>query len=131
MIHKREDLERTVLEVVSRDFEPFEIIASKLSLRTNITRVNLPLCRIKEGILRLQAIGLLRAFLLHSEPPFLTMVRADSDDVQTFWYFITPTGRRFLSNSCSGLSDAFRPNSLALIYEELEKISALLNLTIQ
>ena len=85
-------LNRIILEIVLRDFEPFEAIAGEASKSSSDEGID----GIREDLRILLARGLVGAFLIHIEPPYATPVDPQPDEMERYWYTITPAGRRYL-----------------------------------
>jgi hypothetical protein len=81
-----------ILEIVLRDFESFESIVSKLS-RSN---PGVGSEEIKRLMLRLLADDLMRAYLIHADPPYFTPVDATADTIEWYWLLITEQGKKHL-----------------------------------
>jgi hypothetical protein len=86
------DLNRTILEVVLRDFESFESIVSKVFRSSDDEASEI----VRRGLQELLADGLIEAYLIHVEPPYTTPVVPEPDNMQWYWYAITAQGRRLL-----------------------------------
>jgi len=85
------DLDRMVLEAVSKDYVPLESIIRSLSAVAAATSDTIRNC-----LLTLIACQQIRAYLLHAEPPFYTVVTATEDTLDRYWFFITEEGERIL-----------------------------------
>lgn len=86
------DLNRMILEIVLRDFEPFEAIVAQLSAANPEVGSN----EIKRLLLPLLADDLVAAYLIHADPPYFTPVDATSDTIEWYWLLITEKGKRLL-----------------------------------
>ena len=86
------DLDRMILGAVLHDFEPFELIVSRVS-GTDAEYVS---DQIERGLVSLLGGGLVGAYLIHAEPPYVTAVAPEPDKLQRYWYMITEEGRRLL-----------------------------------
>jgi hypothetical protein len=86
------DLNRTILEVVVCDFEPFESIVSKISKSSDDEAFD----EVRLGLRALLTDGLVGAFLIHAEPPYATPVNPESDNMHWYWYTITAQGKSYL-----------------------------------
>jgi hypothetical protein len=86
------DLNRTILEVVLRDFESFESIVSKIFRSSDDESSD----KVRRGLRSLLEDGLVGAYLIHAEPPYTTPVNPEPDHMQRYWYTITAQGRRLL-----------------------------------
>lgn len=85
-------LNRMILELVLRDFEPFEAIACEVSKSSSDEGFE----GIRDGLRILLARGFVDAFLIHIEPPYATLVDPQPDEMERYWYTITPAGRKYL-----------------------------------
>jgi hypothetical protein len=83
----RRQLERLILEAVSRDFVPFETIVLILEDQSPVT-----LDTIASSMLSLIASGDIGAYLIHAEPPFHTAVTPTRDTLERYWFVITESG---------------------------------------
>jgi hypothetical protein len=92
-----DEFERTLLEVVFNDLEPFESIAEKLS-RDTVGSGTYDIRNLQCILLRLIADDFVGAYLIHAEHPYVTAVEARSDRVLRCWYRITARGKRRLHN---------------------------------
>jgi hypothetical protein len=73
------------MEVISRDFEPFEAIVSKVSGRSDHDASD----EVLIGLRELLADGLVGAYLIHTDPPYATPVDPEPDNMNCYWYTIT------------------------------------------
>lgn len=96
MLQDCDEFERTVLEVVFNDIEPFESITAKLSRRATASGEHFDVKCLQPLLLLLIADDLVGAYLIHAESPFVTAVEAKSDTVQRYWFRITGRGKRRL-----------------------------------
>jgi hypothetical protein len=97
MLHDCDEFERTVLEVVLNDLEPFESITAKLSQHT-ASGGRFDLRNLPSLLLKLLADDFVGAYLIHAEHPYVTAVKADSDTIHRYWYRITGRGETRLHN---------------------------------
>ncbi len=91
-IHSSEthaDLNRMILEIVLRDFEPFESILAKLSE----AHAEAGSEEVKRLLLALLADDLVEAYLIHADPPYFTAVDATPDTIEWYWLLITEKGK--------------------------------------
>jgi hypothetical protein len=86
------DLNRTILEVVLRDFESFESIVSKVFRSSDDEASD----KVRRGLRSLLEDGLVGAYLIHAEPPYATPVNPEPDQLQWYWYTTTARGRSLL-----------------------------------
>jgi hypothetical protein len=86
------DLNRMILEIVLRDFEPFESIVAKLSKANPAIGSG----EVKGFLLALLADELVGTYLIHADPPYFTAVDATPDTVEWYWFLITEEGKRQL-----------------------------------
>lgn len=96
------DLNRMILEIVLRDFEPFESIVAKLSEAHPEVGTD----EVKGLLLALLADDLLGAYLIHADPPYFTAVDVTPDSIEWHWLLITEEGKKRLqapSNSQAGV----------------------------
>jgi hypothetical protein len=98
MLQDCDEFERTVLEVVSNDLEPFESITAKLAHQHTAGGERFDLRNLQSLLLRLLADDFVGAYLIHAEAPYFTAVEANSDTVRRYWYRITGRGQRRLHN---------------------------------
>jgi hypothetical protein len=91
-----DEIDRRILAAVCDDFTILECILDKVSgdVSGSLDRADL-----QNRLLRLVSDKLINAYLLHAEPPFMTRVQINSDDIQNSWFFIAQRGRKCLSNS--------------------------------
>jgi hypothetical protein len=85
--------DRELLEAVSDDYQSFESVVSKVSCSKHT------ICAasdIERSLLTSIANNLVRAYLIHADPPYATAVGANSDTVQRYWFWITEQGREYL-----------------------------------
>jgi hypothetical protein len=66
---------------------------------------------VDDQLLSLISDGLIQAYLLHAEPPFITQVLASGPTLQRFWFLITPKGEQCLRSSLNDLCDGDRSES--------------------
>ena len=81
-----------ILELVLRDFEPFESIVAKLS-KANPT---IGPGEVKGFLLALLADDWVGTYLIHADPPYFTTVDATPDTIEWYWFLITEEGKRQL-----------------------------------
>jgi hypothetical protein len=94
------ELDRVVLETVSEDYESFEAVVSKLSLRLNHSACTTSeIARVERSLLAFIANNLVRAYLIHADPPYATAVGVDLDTVRRYWFCITEEGQDYLSKN--------------------------------
>jgi hypothetical protein len=86
------NLNRKIMEVVSRDFEPFEAIVSKVSRG----RDNDATDEVLTGLRVLLDNGLVGAYLIHADPPYATPVDPEPNSMHRFWYTVTARGKSCL-----------------------------------
>jgi hypothetical protein len=87
------DFNRTILEVVLRDFESFESIVSKVSR----SRDDDPSDEVRRGLHALLADGLVGAYLIHAEPPYATPVDdPEPNHIEWYWHTITAQGKSYV-----------------------------------
>ena len=84
------DLNRTILEVVLRDFESFESIVSNVSKSRDASD------EVRRGLHALLADGLVGAYLIHADPPYATPVDPEPNSMHRFWYTVTARGKSCL-----------------------------------
>jgi hypothetical protein len=87
----RADLNRLILEIVLRDFEPFETISERLCAAAPDIAVE----DVRQVMLEMLAEDLVGAFLIHADPPYFTPVEATSDTIERFWFLITDKGKKY------------------------------------
>jgi hypothetical protein len=86
------DLNRMILDIVLRDFEPFESIVGQISAANPEVGSD----QIKRHLLALLADDLMAAYLIHADPPYFTSVDVTSDTLEWYWLLITEKGKRLL-----------------------------------
>ncbi len=96
MIQDYDEFERTLLEVVFNDIEPFESITDKLSQQHTAIGETFDVKGLQRMLLRFIADDLVGAYLIHAESPYVTAVEAKSGTVHRYWYRITTSGKRRL-----------------------------------
>jgi hypothetical protein len=93
------DLNRMILELVACDFEPFESILDNLSRRNTDALSACDPDEMQEVLLALVTDGLLGAYLIHADPPYITAADPSLETVQRYWFMITEKGVRYLKNT--------------------------------
>ena len=104
------ELNRMVLEAVSRDFEPFESLVSQLSVGQACSRGKSYIDRIESNLLESIADEHIRAYLIHADPPYVTTVEVNSDTVRRYWFLITEKGKKFLQELLEREASALERN---------------------
>lgn len=102
MKHNVNELDQIILEVVSDDFEPFESLVSKLSRRYIGFQQRFHVDQIKSRLLRNTVNGLVGAYLIHADPPYVTAVNVSADTIDRYWFHLTDSGRKLSSRSGRG-----------------------------
>jgi len=90
-----DELDRMILGVVSRDFEPLESILSKLA-RSGAEAND---SDIERRLVSLVADKFIGGYLLHAEPPYLTEVEINEVTIYEAWFYITTKGKKLLNKS--------------------------------
>jgi hypothetical protein len=101
-VHSEEgysDLNQLILELVACDFEPFESILDKLSRKSPDTLSASDIDEIPVILLALVTDGMLGAYLIHADPPYITAVDPSLETVQRYWFMITEKGKKYLQNT--------------------------------
>ena len=96
MVQDCDEFERTLLEVVFNDIEPFESITAKLSQQHTASGGIFDVRNLQGVLLLLIADDLVGAYLIHAEHPYVTAVETKSDTIQRYWFRITSRGKRRL-----------------------------------
>ncbi len=88
---------RQILEAVSEDFEPYEVILSKVSdITTDDPATDLATELLQRILLASIADELVCAYLLHAEPPYITQVEVGPGKLECYWFYITDKGKKVL-----------------------------------
>ena len=87
------ELGRVILEAVSDEYQSFEALVSKLS---RVNDVDFGITDIERVLLSSIAGKLVRAYLIHADPPYATEVGAEPETVRRYWFCITEEGREYL-----------------------------------
>jgi hypothetical protein len=95
MKHDLNELDQIILEVVSDDFESFESVVSKLSGRCIGFQPRIHMDQIKSRLLCNTVNGLVGAYLIHADPPYVTAVNISADTIDRYWFHLTESGRRY------------------------------------
>ena len=95
MKHDVNELDQIILEVVSDDFESFESVVSKLSRRCIGFQPRILMDQIKGRLLCNTVNGLVGAYLIHADPPYVTAVNISADTIDRYWFHLTGSGRRY------------------------------------
>ncbi len=91
-----DELDRMVLTVVSNDFESFESIVSRISTWTREVLAERDIERIGWSLVRSIAANHIRAYLVHADAPYITVVGDSSETIRRYWFYITQDGLKFL-----------------------------------
>ncbi len=86
-----------ILEAVSEDFVPFETVAHEISACHVETFRLYENTQIESILLKSITDKDVGAYLLHSDPPYVTAVEATSDTLGRYWFHITASGKEYLS----------------------------------
>ena len=89
------ELDQIILEVVSDDFESFESVVSKLSRRYIGFQQRFHMDQIKSRLLCNTVNGLVGAYLIHADPPYVTAVKVSADTIDRYWFHLTDSGRKY------------------------------------
>ena len=89
MKHDLDELDRIILEVVSCDIEPFESVVSKLSQWFHTDQI-------QSSLLCNTMNGLIGAYIIHADPPYITAVSVSAGTIDRFWFHITESGTKYL-----------------------------------
>lgn len=95
-------IKRLILEELTGELEPVE------SIRDRLARRGVPLSededrdRLEIVLSDLVMDGLLGAYLLHADSPFLTAVDASSQSILNCWFIATERGSASLRNGVEG-----------------------------
>lgn len=96
------EVRRILLDAVSGDYEPFESIVERFERENARTGWNLNVNQIKIALLNSIAEDLVEAYLVHSEPPFVTAAEATFDTLNRYWFATTEFGELIRRNSMEG-----------------------------
>lgn len=97
------ELDQIILEVVSEDFESFESVVSKLSRRhVGFQQPQFHIDQIKSSLLCNTVNRLVGAYLIHADPPYVTVVNVSADTIDRYWFHLTESGRKYLRVSGRG-----------------------------
>ena len=101
-------LSKVILEAASTDHTPFESLVGDLISKERVDHDEFCLDLVEGQLLSLISDGLIQAYLLDAEPPFVTQVLASRPTLRRFWFLITPKGEQHLSGSLKILRRNFR-----------------------
>ncbi len=96
MERDNDELDRMVLTAVSNDFESFESIVSRISGWNGGTLAERDTERIGWSLVRSIASNYIRAYLVHADAPYITVVGDSSDTIRRYWFYITASGLQYL-----------------------------------
>ena len=99
MFQDCDEFERTLLEVVLNDFEPFESLTAKLSQQHTAGGGRFDMENLQSLLVPLLADDFVGAYLIHAESPYVTAVEVMPDTIHRYWYRITGRGETRLHNS--------------------------------
>jgi hypothetical protein len=92
-------LEQLILAAVSQDFESFEAIVVRLADWTGRILGDWEMHQVELSLLQLTCNHLVRAYLIHADPPYITSVAATSETVRRHWFLITTKGMASLTGT--------------------------------
>ncbi len=93
------DFDRLILASVAKDLEPFEAIQEKLSRFLEVSEGAGASHQLESCLLRLIAEDMIAAYLLHAEPPYITVVDVNTSKLENLWFYITDHGEKVLLES--------------------------------
>lgn len=99
------ELSRLLLEAVSADCTAFESVVGHVIPNERLNAADCDPVSVDRKLLTLVGEGLVEAFLLHAEPPYITAVVPSMRTLPGFWFYITAKGEQYLG----GLSKAVPP----------------------
>ena len=70
-------------------------IVSKLSRRYISFQHRFHIDQIKSRLLRNTVNGLVGAYLIHADPPYVTAVNVSADTIDRYWFHLTESGRKY------------------------------------
>ena len=88
-----------LLNSMADDYENFEMLFSETLRQAKQQGQVLNRAETLEAIEQLISQGLAQAYILSPTPPFATPVEFRRSDVEQLWFYITPTGKRFVTSS--------------------------------
>jgi len=89
------ELDQIILEVLSDNFESFESVVSKLSRRYIGFQQRFHMDQIKSRLLCNTVNGLVGAYLIHADPPYVTAANVSADTIDRYWFDLTDSGRNY------------------------------------
>lgn len=94
-----DELDQLVLRAVGDDFVTLDFIVGKLSSAGSCLSGKPGPELLYRRLLDLITDKLIRAYLLHADPPYITPVKTTSTSLPNSWFYITQRGRKCLANS--------------------------------
>jgi hypothetical protein len=95
MTINKNEMDRLLLEAVSNDFEQIDSIADQLAEWSEVFRT-FDRKKIECTLLSLLELGYIKAYLLSPNAPHVTEVDSITDDLSTYWFYITGRGKEVL-----------------------------------